>query len=59
MVFNVPEIANSKKNDSFPLRRAAVEKGVTVMTCMDTAKAFLRAVKLKQEEAKLQYNRLF
>ena len=29
------------------------------MTCMDTAKAFLRAVKLKQEEAKLQYNRLF
>ena len=59
MVFNVPEIANSKKNDSFPLRRAAVEKGVTVMTCMDTAKAFLRAVKLKQEAAKLQYNRLF
>ncbi|MCQ2547108.1 MAG: carbamoyl-phosphate synthase large subunit [Clostridia bacterium] len=59
IVMNVPEIANSKKNDSFPVRRAAVERNIPVMTCMDTAKVFLKAIKQKQEDTKLEYNRLF
>ncbi len=58
LVMNVPEIANSKKNDSFPVRRKAVERGIPVMTCMDTAKAFLKAIKLKQEDVQLEYNQL-
>ncbi len=59
IVMNVPEVANNKKNDSFAVRRAAVEKNIPVMTCMDTAGAFLKAIKLKQEEVKLEYHRLF
>ncbi len=58
LVFNVPEVANNKKNDSFPIRRKAVEKGIPVMTCMDTAKAFLKAIKLKQEDTTLEYHEL-
>ena len=58
IVMNVPEIANSKKNDSFPVRRAAVERGIPVMTCMDTAKAFLKAIILKQNGEQLEYNQL-
>ncbi|MDO4176757.1 MAG: carbamoyl-phosphate synthase large subunit [Bacillota bacterium] len=59
IVMNVPEIANSKKNDSFPVRRAAVERNIPVMTCMDTAKVFLKAIKQKQDDTKLEYKRLF
>ena len=55
LVLNVPEMANSKKNDSFPVRRKAVEHGVPALTCMDTAKAFLNVIKLKQNGTKLEY----
>ncbi|MCQ2545642.1 MAG: carbamoyl-phosphate synthase large subunit [Clostridia bacterium] len=58
IVMNVPEIANSKKNDSFPVRRASVERGISTLTCMDTAKAFLKAIKLKQDDVKLEYRAL-
>lgn len=55
MVINMPTVANRKETDSFPVRRKAIERGISVMTCMDTAKAFLKAIKLKQEGAKLEY----
>ena len=58
LVMNVPEMANSKENDSFPVRRKAVERGVPTMTCMDTAKAFLKAIKLKQNAVQLEYYEL-
>ncbi len=58
LVLNVPEMANSKENDSFPVRRKAVEHGVPAMTCMDTAKAFLQVIRLKQAGETLQYQEL-
>lgn len=38
LVINVPTVANRKENDSFPVRRKAIERGVSVMTCMVTAR---------------------
>ncbi|MDD7034635.1 MAG: carbamoyl-phosphate synthase (glutamine-hydrolyzing) large subunit [Firmicutes bacterium] len=58
MVMNVPTVANNKENDSFPVRRKAVERGIPVFTCMDTAGIFLKAVKLKKEGVKLCYNHM-
>ena len=58
LVLNVPEMANSKENDSFPVRRKAVEHGIPTMTCMDTAKAFLEVIRLKQAGAELEYHEL-
>ena len=59
LVVNVPEMANNKENDSFPVRRKAVERGIPTMTCMDTAKAFLKAIRLKQDGVKLEYAKLY
>ncbi len=58
LVINMPTVANRKENDSFPVRRKAIERGISVMTCMDTARVFLKAIKLKQRDVKLNYNAL-
>ena len=58
MVINMPVVANRKETDSFPVRRKAIERGIPVMTCMDTAWAFLKAIRLKQADAKLDYKEL-
>ncbi len=58
LVINVPIEANSKTNESFPVRRKATERRIPAFTCLDTAKVFLKAVKLKQEGVKLDYKEL-
>ena len=58
MVINLPTVANRKNTDSFPVRRKAIERGISVMTCMDTAWAFLKAIRLKQNDTKLEYKAL-
>ena len=58
MVINLPTVANRKNTDSFPVRRKAIERGISVMTCMDTAGAFLKAIRLKQNDTKLEYKAL-
>ena len=58
MVINLPTVANRKDTDSFPVRRKAIERGISVMTCMDTAWAFLQAIRLKQSDTKLDYKAL-
>lgn len=58
MVINLPTVANRKNTDSFPVRRKAIERGISVMTCMDTAWAFLKAIRLKQKDTKLEYKAL-
>ena len=58
MVINLPTLANRKNTDSFPVRRKAIERGISVMTCMDTAWAFLKAIRLKQNDTKLEYKAL-
>ena len=58
LVINVPTVANRKEIDSFPVRRKAIERGISVMTCMDTAWAMLKAIKLKQAGVQLDYELL-
>lgn len=58
LVINVPTIANSRKNESFPVRRKAIERRIPAFTCMDTARVFLRAIKLKQQNVPLEYREL-
>ena len=58
LMVNTPKTINRIGADTFPLRRAAVERGLTVLTCMDTARIFARAVKLKQEGVQLSYEEL-
>ena len=58
MVINTPKVANRPESDTFPIRRKAIERGLPVMTCMDTAAAFLIAINLKQNNAELEYKTL-
>ncbi|WP_312095113.1 carbamoyl-phosphate synthase large subunit, partial [Aminipila sp.] len=55
LFINVPSIANRPEREDFILRRKAIERGLPVLTCMDTAEAFMTAVKLKKAETKLDY----
>ncbi|MDR1571618.1 MAG: carbamoyl-phosphate synthase (glutamine-hydrolyzing) large subunit [Clostridiales Family XIII bacterium] len=57
-VINVPEVANKPGSDSFDLRRKAIERDLPVLTCMDTAKIFLEAVRMKRIGAPLEYRTL-
>ena len=54
-VINVPRIGNRTESDGFSLRRKAIEWGLPVLTCMDTAEAFMTAIRLKQAGTKLDY----
>ena len=55
MVINTPKVANRPESDTFPIRRKAIERGLPVLTCMDTAAAFLIAISLKQKHTRLEY----
>jgi len=55
LFINVPSIANRPEREDFILRRKAIERGLPVLTCMDTAEAFMTAVKLKKVGTKLDY----
>ncbi len=58
MVINTPKAVNKVGTDTFPIRRKAIEHGLPVLTCMDTAWAFAKAVALKQQGAELNYDML-
>ncbi len=58
ILINTPKVANRPESDTFPIRRKAIERGLPVMTCMDTAAAFLIAISMKQNETKLEYRPL-
>ena len=58
MVINTPKVANRPESDTFPIRRKAIERGLPVLTCMDTAAAFLIAISLKQKHTRLEYHTL-
>ena len=55
MVINTPKVANRPESDTFPIRRKAIERGLPVLTCLDTAAAFLIAINLKQKGTELEY----
>ena len=58
LVINVPTVANTKENDSFPVRRKATERRIPAFTCMDTARVFLRAIEMKKQGVELEYRQL-
>jgi carbamoyl-phosphate synthase large subunit len=58
VIINVPEFANKIESDSFAIRRYAIERNHPVMTCMDTAAAFLVAIRGKKMGACPEYKTL-
>lgn len=54
-IINIPKIGNRTESEGFALRRKAIERGLPVLTCMDTADAFMTAIKLKQAGTILDY----
>ena len=59
VMINVPQVTNNVSTDMFPLRRQAIEKGLPVLTCMDTAGAYLAALKLKKAAVTPEYHAIF
>ena len=55
IVINTPKAINRIGADTFPIRRQAIEHGLPVLTCMDTAWAFAKAVRQKKDGVKLEY----
>ena len=53
VVINTPKAINKIGADTFPIRRAAIEHGLPVLTCMDTAWAFAKAIQQKQSGASI------
>jgi carbamoyl-phosphate synthase large subunit len=58
IVINVPRAMNIVDSDSFGIRRYATERGLPVLTCMDTAEAFLIAIGAKLAGEKAVYHTL-
>jgi carbamoyl-phosphate synthase large subunit len=48
IIINVPKVQNKVGFDAFDIRRYATERNYPVLTCMDTAEAFLIAAKNKK-----------
>ena len=48
ILINVANVGNRKGTEGLSLRRKAIEKGIAVLTCMDTAAVFLDVIKLKR-----------
>ncbi|MDD5922182.1 MAG: carbamoyl-phosphate synthase large subunit, partial [Eubacteriales bacterium] len=57
-LINTPKAMNMVETDTFPLRRAAIERNLPVLTCMDTARIFATAIELKQKGVEPDYNPL-
>jgi len=55
IVVNVPTHVNDKTNSSFQIRRKAADHKLPVLTCMDTAKAFLAAINVEMSGKKADY----
>lgn len=55
ILVNVATVGNHKGTAGLKLRRKAIEKGVTVLTCIDTAEVFLDVLKLKKDGVELTY----
>jgi carbamoyl-phosphate synthase large subunit len=58
IVINVPKTVNRTDNESFRVRRYATERNLPVLTCMDTAEAFLIAVTNRKNDVQPIYHSL-
>ena len=57
-VLDVPNVANRPETDSFEVRRYATERNLPVLTCVDTARLFLMALKMKKTGTRPLYRTL-
>jgi len=57
-VIDVPNVANRPDTDSFEVRRYAIERNLPVLTCVDTAEAFLIALRMNKTGARPVYRTL-
>ncbi|MDR1816252.1 MAG: carbamoyl-phosphate synthase (glutamine-hydrolyzing) large subunit [Clostridiales Family XIII bacterium] len=57
-LLDVPNVANDPTTDSFEVRRYATERRLPVLTCVDTAAAFLMALRMKKAGAEAAYRTL-
>ena len=55
IIINTPTKGNDIKSGAFKIRRKAAEYKVPVFTCLDTAKVFLTAIKVKKSKQKIDY----
>lgn len=58
IVINTPTKGNDMKSGAFKIRRKAAEYRVPVFSCIDTAKVFLTAIKVKKSKQKIDYKTL-
>ncbi len=58
ILINTPKVMNKIEEKTFPIRRAAIERNLPVLTCMDTARIFAKAVDLKRRGVKPDYKPL-
>jgi carbamoyl-phosphate synthase large subunit len=58
IVIDIPNVANRPDTDTFEIRRYAVERNLPVLTCIDTAEAFLMAIGMKKSNEELVYKTL-
>ena len=54
-IINTPTKGNNCITSGFKIRRKAAEYKVPVFTCIDTAKIFLKAIKIEKENADIEY----
>ena len=59
LVINVPQVSNNTSKGMFAVRRKAIEKGIPVLTCMDTAGAYITASLVKSSGKKVEYKALY
>ena len=53
IIINTPTKGRDSRSDGFKIRRMAVEQGATCFTSLDTAAAFVRALKLGKTDKEL------
>lgn len=56
IVINTPTRGSNPTSEGFKLRRKASEYRVPVFTCIDTARVFLTAIKVKNRNEEISYN---
>ena len=58
IVIDIPNVANRPDTDTFGIRRYAIERNLPVLSCIDTAEAFLMALRMKKSGTKPTYKTL-
>lgn len=58
IILNTPTNGNDIKTEGFKLRKKATERKIAIFTCIDTAKLFLKAIKIKKNKEKIAYKPL-